>query len=149
MPVERLSTNQCHLKRRMVKIECERCGGIFRKDNFTRHFNETHLKILPACNSCGKEMTSSSLSRHKKICPPQTSKKDKLNTIENNHIESAANVVSSSYHKIETCVRIDTYSDGRKVIVSDEIKLNDVSVVIVQKSLVDGKYMKIHSENMH
>lgn len=37
-----------------------------RKDNFDRHVNQVHLKVLKQCDLCGKQMCSTSLSRHKK-----------------------------------------------------------------------------------
>lgn len=126
----------------MKKIECEKCGGYFRKDNLIRHFNETHLKILPQCNWCNKKMTTASLSRHKKYCISRPAESNQFNSLNNNKDESLmAHLVSSISHKIEANVRVDTYSDGRMEIVSDEIKLNGVSFVMVQKS-DDGENQK-------
>lgn len=50
-------------------IFCELCDFKTpkqRKDNFQRHLNQVHLKILSKCDKCGKEMRTTSLSRHRK-----------------------------------------------------------------------------------
>lgn len=125
---------QLHLKVRMKKIKCEKCGGYFRKDNLIRHFNETHLKILPQCNWCDKKMTSTSLSRHKRYCHSRPAESEQSNSLDNNKDESP-HLVSSISHKIEANVRVDTFSDGRMEIVSNEIKLNGMSFILVQKSM--------------
>lgn len=87
-------------------------------------------------------MTTASLSRHKKICRSAPTKLVNPDSVNGNN----SNVISSVSHRIETFVRVDTYSDGRTIIVSDEIKLNNVSLVLVPKPFdnSDGKYSKIH-----
>lgn len=55
----------------LYKCKCEFASA--RVDNFQRHVNETHLKILKVCK-CGAKVTASSLSRHKKFhCPKKNS----------------------------------------------------------------------------
>lgn len=103
-----------------------------RRDNFNRHKREKHLKILSQCNLCGKKMTATSISRHrKKACMngvrPIVASTSSFDTNDSTY------VVNSVEHQIQTVVKVDTLSNGRTVISSEEIQLNGITYVLVPK----------------
>lgn len=135
----------------MVKtVKCKKCDYVGRKDNTDRHFKEKHLKMLPACKWCRKKMSAVSLSRHKYVCPLRLIDNNINNknigipatqSTANKNIGSPVHLIGSETYKIETIVRLDTYSDGSTVVVSDEIKVDNINLVLLQKcESSNGKY---------
>lgn len=119
-----------------------------RKDRFDRHMKQTHFKIKKKCE-CGKEINASGWSKHKKKhCPlreeawihrlessteifdssvSSTSFGSNDSTKENSHL------ISSVVHKIETNVRVNTYSDGEVIVIPGELKIGNQTFVVTKK----------------
>lgn len=99
-----------------------------RSDGLKVHINETHKKILKQCAKCGKTMTSSSLSRHKRNnCKPREN-------VSNDVIE----VMSVDEFKIEANVSVLTHSDGHISIIQPKIEFNGISLFLTTKNPDQG-----------
>lgn len=119
-----------------------------RKDHFDRHMKQKHFKITKTCE-CGRKVQGSGLSKHKKkhcsLRRPAPSQRLNASTeIFDPNVSSASSVssdstkassylISSVVHRIETNVRVNTYTDGDVVIVPGELKIGNEIFVITKK----------------
>lgn len=119
-------------------IDGEQCPYVTpRPENFKRHIKEHHLKIRRLCNKCGKEMTQSSLSRHKKTdClstkpksnarkPKSNARKPKSNapTIASPTIPEPAEIKYINEYNMQTTIQIATLADGSKMVIPSRVKI--------------------------
>lgn len=144
-------------------IYCTLCEyKTIRKDHFDRHMKQTHYKIYKTCEICGKKIPGSGLSRHQKskFCrrhldtaivrnlSPYAERiplvRSDQSTVTSGLYPSQSNSsshkesdipVSSEYHKIDAIVRIDRYPSGKVIVVHDEIKVGQISLVMIQKDI--------------
>lgn len=112
-------------------FRCKYCGySSNRKDNTIRHENEKHHKIRKTCHTCGKEMTSSSFSRHKKMCKKEVRAKQVHEEQVNEQLPkidlSAYNIQNDQIASVmEQTVKIKliTLKDGSVVSLHDDINI--------------------------
>lgn len=70
------------------KFACKKCKHCTnRYDNLKRHIEEKHLKIKVTCE-CGKTMTKSALSRHKRSTCNRMKQSDESHVIEEHIVHS-------------------------------------------------------------
>lgn len=99
-----------------MKFKCRFCDhSTNRKDNLRRHENEKHKKKLKTCE-CGKQFTSSALSRHKQTCNKQLPSIDLSPfNISNDQIANVAE------HTVK--IKLATLKDGTVVSLSNDIQV--------------------------
>lgn len=121
----------------MEIFKCKECTyQSIRADNVKRHENEKHLKILKSCESCGKQFTSSALSRHKKVCTEQMPSVDLSQFgIANDQIDK---VIERTVN-----VKLVALKDGTVMSLANDIKIGDYTFALKQ---LDGKTMFLKNE---
>lgn len=120
----------------MFKCDVDYCKFTAkRKDLLEVHVKEKHKKNLKTCKDCGKSMTSSSLSRHKrlKVClKPIKIHNEDLIPHEKKSIQAVQNsngssVVDVKKVRIETEISVAVHSDGKFTIGHDGIQIGDLT----------------------
>lgn len=117
-----------------------------RPDGFKLHVDETHKKILKSCENCGKAMTSSSLSRHKrnKTCIQKdiTVTTDQICEMpialinENVNAQQVQNdgILEVKEVKIETTFSLVTHTNGNVTLVHDGIDFGDFKLYLTTQN---------------
>lgn len=138
-----------------------------RKDNLDTHENEVHRGILKKCE-CGKELRSSSFSRHKKICPdwssknqlvvdqetPKNSAIDEVEEQGNSHVQPDSQADSRNdyfnedieeivEHRVESVVKIIRMKDGRSALKQTILDIEGEEYILVPLSVYQ-KQLKEH-----
>lgn len=125
------------------KCDFRKCTFIAkRKDLLKVHVDETHNKILKACGKCGKTMTSSSLSRHKRFQSCQRSNKKKRISSGNCDTNDIVDIKKVKI-RFETDIMCITHKDG-SVTMEDHngIQIGDLTLYLTRKK-PDGIYVHL------
>lgn len=94
---------------------CKKCKYQSKRyDNLKRHIEEKHLKIKVYCK-CGKMMTKSALSRHRRMNCSIPSKQSEL---------TAASVVSIEKYTVSLNIEVSKLSDGSISVQHDAINVD-------------------------
>lgn len=116
-----------------------------RIDNCTRHVNEKHLKQKKQCHDCGKKMTSSALSRHKK---KHCLKRNNLSIVPAHVDETlpetppeSPTLLDVKEYSVNIKVKFQTAADGTTIISYDDISIGGLIFSLIPKS-VEGKLIK-------
>lgn len=127
---------------RMSSI-CTICGStINRGDNLLRHIKEKHQKILKSCE-CGRQLTASSLARHRRTACPLSKFKGQLKKSHENKQQKVVGgqnreiieVVDIQSYKIETTVQMIIRNGGPPLLMSNEISIGGMEFVIIPKGI--------------
>lgn len=138
-------------------ILCDYKAPRDRTDNFERHMQSKHYKNSVECE-CGAKMRRTSIRRHKNnSCPLRSSLQSSSKSIDINQNDSKSSapenslkenestlnepveLVSIEENKIETTIRVKTYSNGKVIFTHDEIKLGKYSFVLKEIRNDDSK----------
>lgn len=110
-----------------VKFQCHFCPKLFDQERYReRHEDDVHRGKLKQCPHCAKEMTASSLSRHlsNKICQQTNFKATHTKTT----LYGDGDIAEIKEYKVQTTVQVVVLRDGRKGIISQEMKIEDLNV---------------------
>lgn len=138
---------------RMSSI-CTICGSTNnRGDNLLRHIKEKHKKILKSCE-CGRQLTASSLARHRRTACPLSKFKGQLKKSHENKQQKSPDydsdrnmevvggqnreiieVVDIQSYKIETTVQMIIRNGGPPLLMSNEISIGGMEFVIIPKGI--------------
>lgn len=125
-----------------------------RSDNYRRHVNEVHLKKLRACEYCGKKMTQTALSRHKKAtCSLKNDQTSETNIASNEIIGRnlsqppststiSTDIVEEKEYSIEAKIKLLTLNDGTKTLVPLNIDLIIDDFIVTFTASCSGKLEK-------
>lgn len=134
--------NQNHFN---TTTQCE-CGKQMKPSSLSRHkksacilrkknLRETSSNKFKVQCVCGKSLSLSSLSRHKNISCSLREKNCRepsvTATSDTNSSSDSSVLVCSSKHKFE--LQVDTFSDGRTIIMPGKIKIGNITIVLMQK----------------
>lgn len=118
------------------KFACNNCNYKSKRfDNLKRHIDERHLNKKVKCLKCGKELTKSALSRHKRLaCKKSQSKASKQSEAMTNNSQSQPDsIVSIEQRTIPLNVEITKLLDGKVIIKSDDIEIDGLVFQLTQK----------------
>lgn len=127
-------------------ILCDYKAPRNRTDNFERHMQSKHYDNSVEC-VCGAKMRRTSLKRHKENSCPSFSRNIDINQndskansftssiqVNKSDLNAPAELVSIVEHKIETTVRVKTYSNGTVVFDHDKINAGKYSFILKNES---------------
>ena len=120
--------HKCHFERCAFKAK--------RSDQLKVHIDEVHEKKLKICKNCGKAMTSSSLSRHKRnnICANK-----------NDPSLHAAHIVDEQKVKvsIETEVNVQFHSDGTVTVGHEGVNIGNLTLYLTTTKPCEFFFLKM------
>lgn len=118
------------------KYACNKCNHQSnRYDNLKRHIAEMHLNKKVKCEECGKELTKSALSRHKRLACKNVRKSKSSNQpdITTNSTMQPDSVVSVEQRTIAMNLEIVKLLNGKVIIKSDDIEIDGLLFQLKQK----------------
>lgn len=128
------------------KFACTKCNyQSNRLDNLKRHIEDKHLKVKVSCEKCGKQLTKSAFSRHKKLSCANSTKSKPSKQFETTPIETVLqsdSIVSIQRRTIPLNLEITKMSDGKVFIKSDDIQIDGLLFHLVQK---EGKMIFVQN----